>query len=168
MFIRRIIDNSMILGVAAGFLFGFVNLAVTWFAPLLDDNPRTLLAFYGPMFLLWAAVAFRAARRSCRFMAGVTTGIIVAFATFWAFDVLIILRVNLFLNDLTCRGDWQNMLGRFRASSSDNVRLFVTMDYIKGAPLKCVVSCAIGAVMGVIGAALDKLTRGRLPARAGA
>jgi hypothetical protein len=59
----------------------------------------------------------------------------VAFATFCIFDVLNLVRVNLFLYDLTGRADWQSMMARFRASEFDSVRAFVTMDYIKDAPL---------------------------------
>ena len=158
---QNVMDRPLALGGVTGLVFGAVNLVVTWVAPLLDDNPRTLLAFYGPMFLIWAIAAFRATRRTDRFVAGLTTAIIVAFATFWAFDVLIFLRINLFLNDLTGRADWHNMLERFRASGSDNLRLFVTMDYIEGAPFKCLVSCGIGALMGVVGASLGKITRRR-------
>jgi len=161
MFIQNVLDRPVALGILTGLVFGVVNLLITWVAPLLDDNPGTLLAFYGPMFLTWAIAAFRATRRSRRFNAGLTTAIVVAFATFCAFDLLIFVRVSLFLNELTGRADWQNMMKRFEASGFDNFRTFVTLDYIKAAPLKCLVSCGIGAVMGVIGASLAKITARR-------
>jgi hypothetical protein len=58
------------------------------------------------MFSLWALVSFRAARRTGRLWSGITTGLIVAFATFVVFDLLILVRVNVFLNELTGRADW--------------------------------------------------------------
>ena len=92
-------------------------------------------------------------------LSGVTAGDGLAFATFCVFDVLVLLRVNLFLNDLASRADWQNMVMRFRASGSDNLRLFVNLDYVKGAPLKIGVASLVGAVMGAIGGSLSRFGR---------
>ena len=160
------IIRALLLGLMVGLVFGSVNLLVTWLDPVADDTPAALLRFYGPMFFVWALASFRASRRSGRLLPGVAAGLIVAFATFVAFDLLILLRVNLFLGELTGRADWQDMMMRFRASDIDSLRLFVNLDYVKGAPLKLGVSCAIGVVMGAIGGVLGQLTQKR--ARAGA
>jgi hypothetical protein len=135
---------------------------MTWRYPLLDDTPAALLRFYGPMFFLWALASFRASRRSGRLVSGLTTGAIVAFGTFIAFDLFILLRVNVFLNELTGRADWQNMMMRFRASDFESLRAFVNLDYLKGAPLKLAVACAIGLVMGGIGGVLGHLKQRRI------
>ena len=95
---------------------------------------------------------------------GVTTGFVVAFGTFCIFFVLNLLRVNLFLADLTARADWQNMMRRFRASEFDSLRLFINLDYLKGAPFKVGVASVIGAVMGLIGGTIGRLKSARLPA----
>jgi len=153
---------TILLGFIVGLVFGSVNLIFTWLYPLADDTPAALLRFYGPMFFVWALGSFRAARRSGRLLSGVTTGMIVAFATFMSFDLLILLRVNLFLNELTGRADWQGMMLRFKASDVDDLRLFVNLDYIKGVPLKLGVSCAIGVVMGGIGGLLGHLMHRRI------
>ena len=153
----RFAGSPLFLGILLGLTFGAMNLFVTWLFPLADDTRGALLLFYGPMFALWAFAAFRATRRSGRFLSGVTTGMLVAFATFVVFDVLVILRVNLFLNEITGRADWRNMMWRFQASGFDNLRTFVTVDYIKGAPLKIGVASAIGAFMGVVGGIVGSL-----------
>jgi hypothetical protein len=158
---RRLVDNPLLLGFIVGLAFGSVNLVFTWLYPLDDDTPWALLRFYGPMFLIWALASFRAARGSRRLLSGVTTGILVAFATFCIYDVLVLLRVNLFLNELTRRSDWQNIVLRFRDSGSDSFRAFVNLHYIKSAPLKIGVASVIGAVMGAIGGSLGRLNRGR-------
>ena len=163
---RRLSDNPLLLGLIVGVVFGCVNLLSSWLYPLLEDTPGALLRFYGPMFFIWALLSFRAARRSGRLWSGVTTGAAVAFATFCVFDVLVILRVNLFLDELTARADWQNLMLRFRASDADSLRLFVNLDYLKGAPLKIGVATAIGAVMGAIGGALGQLRQRRIVASA--
>jgi hypothetical protein len=150
--------HALLLGLIVGVVFGFVNLLFTWLYPLADDTPGALLGFYGPMFFVWTLVSFRAARRTGRLLSGLTTGLTVAFATFWAYDLLILVRVNVFLDELTGRADWQNLMTRFRDSESDSLRLFVNLDYFTGAPLKLAVSCAIGAAMGTLGGLLGQLT----------
>jgi len=150
-------NSKLRLGLVIGLTFGAVDLLYTWLFPLEDDTIVALLRFYGPMFLIWAFASFRAARREGRFLSGVTTGLVVAFATFCAYDLLILVRVNIFLSDLTARADWQNMMARFKASGSSNLRAFVMLDYLKVAPLKIGAASLIGAVMGVIGASLGRL-----------
>ena len=93
--------SPMRLGFIIGLVFGAVNLLVSWLYPLLDDTPAGLLRFYGPMFFLWALASFQAARRSGRLLSGLTAGVTVAFGTFLVFDLLVMLRVNLFLSELT-------------------------------------------------------------------
>jgi hypothetical protein len=157
-------SSPLLIGLIIGLVFGCVNLILTWLDPLEHDTPAALLRFYGPMVFVWALASFRAARRSGRVPSGVITGLTVAFATFVMFDLLILVRVNLFLNELTGRADWENLMTRFRASGFDSLRLFVNLDYAKGAPLKLGVSCAIGAVLGVVGGLLGHLTHRRLSA----
>ena len=154
---RRPRYDPLLFGLIVGLAFGSVNLLMTWVDPLADDTPRALLLFYGPMFLAWAWASFRAAQRSGRLLTGVTTGAIVALATFVAYDLLIFLRVNLFLNELTGRADWHHMMSRFRASDVESLRVFVNVEYAEGILLKVAVSCAIGLVMGGVGGAVGML-----------
>jgi hypothetical protein len=90
---------------------------------------------------------------------------LVAFGTFCTFYVLNLLRVNLFLAELTERADWQNLMQRFRVSESDSLRLFVNVDYLKGAPFKIGVASAIGAVMGLVGGTIGRWKPAHFPAR---
>jgi hypothetical protein len=153
--------RRVFLGFAVGLIFGAVNLLVTWRYPLADDTPAALLRFYGPMLLTWTLASLLAAGRTGRLLSGITTGLTVAVATFVAFELLILVRVNLFLHELTRRPDWQNMVTRFQASEFDSLRLFVNVDYLTGAPLKLGAFCAIGAIMGAIGGVLGQLMHRR-------
>jgi hypothetical protein len=159
----RLRARPLLVGFVLGLVFGIVDLLFTWVEPLSDDSIPALLRFYGPMFLSWAFVSFRAVRRSGRLSTGITTGFVVAFGTFCVFYVLNLLRVNLFLADLTGRADWQNMMQRFRDSDFDSLRLFVNMDYLKGAPFKIGVASVIGAVMGLVGGAIGRVKPAHLP-----
>src|SRR6267142_6762873 len=154
--------GPLLLGLIVGLVFGCVNVLLTWLDPLSDDTPGALLRFYGPMFFVWALASFRAARRTGRLLSGVITGVTVAFTTFCAFDLLILVRVNLFLNELAGRADWQNVMIRFRVSDIDSLRLFVNLDYLRGAPPKLGVACAIGVVMGTLGGSLGLITQRRI------
>jgi hypothetical protein len=158
---RRLNKNPLLLGLGIGLVFGSMDLVLTWLYPLEDDSPGVLLRFYGPMFLVWMLVSFRAARVTGRLSSGVAAGMGVAFATFCVFVLLNFLRVNLFLNQLTGRDDWQNMMLRFRTSGSESLRLFVNLDYIKGTPFKIGVATAFGAALGTLGGSLGRLTRTR-------
>jgi hypothetical protein len=149
--------SPLLFGFIVGLAFGSANLLITWLDPLADDTPGALLLFYGPMFFIWAVASFRAAQRSGRLLSGVITGAIVALATFVVYDLLIFLRINLFLTELTGRTDWQYMMSRFRASGVESLRLFVNADYVQGIPLKLGVSCAIGLLMGVAGGIVGTL-----------
>ena len=153
--------HALVVGVIVGLAFGVINVLHSWLYPLSDDSISALLRFYGPMFFLWALASFYAARHTGRVLFGVTTGVTIAFATFCVFDLLIFVRVNLFLDELAGRADWQNMMMRFRASGVDSLRLFVNLDYLQTAPLKLAVSCTIGAIMGGVGGLLGYVTQRR-------
>jgi hypothetical protein len=164
---RDMAANALVLGFMVGLIFGSWDVVWTWSHPLEDDGPWMLLRFYGPMFLMWMVVSLRAARRTGHLWSGAVAGMAVAFGTFCVFAVLNLLRVNLFLEQLTARSDWQNMMGRFRASASESLRLFVTFDYLEGMPFKIgvatVLGGAIGSLAGVVGAACGHKSLG--PAR---
>ena len=166
MLILRFADRPLLWGLVLGLAFGIVDILLTWAQPLSDDSISALLRFYGPMFFAWALTSFRAVRRSGRLSTGVTTGFVVAFGTFCVFYVLNLLRVNLFLVDLTGRADWQNMMQRFRKSEFDSLRLFVNVLYLKGAPFKIGVASLIGALMGLVGGTIGRLKSVRSSAAA--
>jgi hypothetical protein len=158
-------DRPLLLGLVLGLVFGIVDLIVTWVDPLSDDSITALLRFYGRMFASWAFISFRAAQRSGRLSTGVTAGVVVAFGTFSIFYVINLLRVNFFLAELIGREDWQNMMQRFPVSEFSSLRLFVNMDYLRGAPFKISVASAIGALMGLVGGTLERWQRARFSAR---
>jgi hypothetical protein len=153
----RIWLSPVRFGLVLGVVFGLLNLISTKLFPLADDTPGALLAFYGPMFSLWAITSFVASRTTGQWWAGIKAGVAVAFATFLVYDLLVILRVNLFLNELTGRSDWQGLLVRFRASGFDSLRAYVNYEYVTGTPLKIFAAMVIGAGMGTLGGGVGRL-----------
>jgi hypothetical protein len=150
---RRFSKGLVLAGFVVGSGFGAVDLFLTWLDPVQDESPGALLLFYGPMFMSWAVAAFVVARRAGRVSSGVVGGMVVAFATSVMFVMVNLVRVNLFLDQLVNRADWQNMMMRFRASG-EALRLFVNVDYLRGAPFKIAVGIAIGALMGAAGSSV--------------
>jgi hypothetical protein len=124
---------------------------MTWTDPLADDSPAALLVFYGPMFTLWAIVAFKATRRSGRLWDGIGAGAAVACVTFLVFYALNLVRINLFLDVVSQRTDWQNLIVRFQASGFQSLRAYVNYEYLTGAPFKIGFAAGVGTVMGLIG-----------------
>jgi hypothetical protein len=162
-----LIDGVM-LGFMLGAAFGVWNLVATRLDPLADDTPAALLTFYGPMFSAWGLAGFAAARRSGRFIDGVTAGATVSFVTFVVFAFANLVRVNLFLEEIVHRADWQNMVMRFHASGFDSLRAFVNYNFVTGFPFKIFVASLIGATVGSMGGLLATIWRRevrRLPQR---
>jgi hypothetical protein len=139
------------LGAFLGFGFGIWNLLHSLLFPLADDSIAALLMFYGPMFTIWGVAAFVASRETARVIDGIKAAVIVAVVTGIVFDVMVLLRVNVFLNALTERADWQNLMMQFRASGSDDLRTFINSHYVMQAPVKILVGATIGFCTGLIG-----------------
>jgi hypothetical protein len=125
--------------------------------PQADDDLIPLLAFYGPMFTIWGIAGFGAARRTGRLWDAVEVGATVAFVTFLVYDLAVILRVNLFLEALSQRPDWQNLMEGFKAGGFKSLRAYANYRYVTGAPFKILVATMIGAVTGLVGGSFGKL-----------
>ena len=149
------------LGLLLGAAFGVWNLISTRLDPLAEDTPIALLIFYGPMFASWGLAGFVAARRTGRLLDGVRVGAIVAFVTFVVYVLTQFVRVNVFLDILSHRSDWQNLIARFQNSGYESLRRYVNYVGLIGAPFKILVASLIGAITGLVGGVLGTLLRRR-------
>ena len=145
-----------LLGLFLGLSFGTWNLLWTYLYPLSDDSIGALVSFYGPMFMAWGITGFYFTRRSRRLSDGVAAGMVVAFATFVALDLMVIARANIFLNDLVGRSDWRELMERFPSSGFENLRVYINWHYVTQAPVKILTALTIGAVVGTAGATLAR------------
>lgn len=151
--------RSAVIGVVVGVAFGAWNLIQTARDPVSDDSGTALLAFYGPMFAIWAATGFLAARRSGRVTDGMKAGASVALVTFAVYFVAILLRLNIFLDVLRARDDWQLIVSSFPSSGFGSLRTYANYFYLTGAPLKIAVAMVIGTVMGGVGGLIGSVSR---------
>ena len=147
------------LGAVLGAVFGAWNLVVTRLAPLVEDTPIALASFYGPMFAIWGLAGFAACRRTGRLMDAVKVGATVGFVTFVVFDLAVLVRVNLFLDAISQRSDWRNLVSNYRASGFESLRMYANYVYVTGAPFKILVASMIGAGSGLIGGLLGSVGR---------
>jgi hypothetical protein len=144
--------RMIVLGLLLGAGFGLWNLIASLVDPLADDTPSALLIFYGPMFTIWGLAGFAAARRTGRVLDAVKVGATVGFVTFVVYSLAVFLRVNLLLDTLAARSDWQHMVTvRFPASGFRSLRAFVNYEGVTGAPFKLLVASIIGTVTGLLG-----------------
>lgn len=141
----------LLTGLGLGAVFSTWNLITARMTPLADDSAAALLMFYGPMFTAWGLVGFVATRRTARLSSGVKAGAAVAFVTFVVFTAAVIIRVNLSLDTVSHRPDWQNLVARFQGSGSQSLRAYVNYVYLTGAPFKILVASAIGSSVGFVG-----------------
>ena len=159
---RRILALGLLLGAG----FGLWNLIATGLDPLAEDSPVALLLFYGPMFTIWGLAGFGASRRTGRLWDAVKVGATVAFVTFVVYTFAVIVRVNLFLDAMSRRPDWQNLMVRFQASGFESLRAYANYECVTGAPFKILVASMIGAGTGLVGGLFGGLGRramGRIP-----
>jgi hypothetical protein len=141
----------LLTGLGLGVVFSTWNVIAARMSPLADDSAAALLMFYGPMFTAWGLVGFVAARRTRTLSSGAKAGAVVAFVTFAVFTAVVIVRVNLSLDTVSHRPDWQNLVDRFRESGSQSLRAYVNYVYLTGAPFKILVASAIGSSVGFVG-----------------
>jgi hypothetical protein len=151
--------KPVLLGLLVGASFGLWNLIATRLNPLAEDTPRALLVFYGPMFAAWGLAGFAVTRRTGRVFDGAKVGATVACATFVMYVATQFVRVNVFLDVISQRSDWQDLMARFRESGSGNLRWYANYVGLTGAPFKILVATMIGAGTGLLGGFLGTLGR---------
>ena len=89
--------------------------------PLADDSLPALLAFYGPMFAAWGIAGFWQGRKTALSAESSAAGAAISFGTFTSYDSLVLVRVNVFLDQLRGRDDWQSLISRFPTSGFERL-----------------------------------------------
>jgi hypothetical protein len=150
--------DAITLGFIIGGLAATANLIATPLLPDAEDTPAALLAFYGPMLLMWALFCFATYRRSRSLAQAIKAGALIGFVTFAIFQVGNLVRVNLFLDTVSHRDDWRNMLSSYRTSGFGSFRAYTNYIYAVMTPLLLLVGSTIGAATGLVGGLLGLTT----------
>jgi hypothetical protein len=151
--------RPVIWGLAIGVVAGALNLIDTAIEPLADDTSGRMSIWCGGLLFLWILSGFGAARRTRRFRDGVTAGALVGIATIAVFHLAAIVRVNVFLDEIRYRGDWQNLVTRFQASDFRSLRAYANYEYTTQTPLLLAVGAIAGALSGALGGAVNGVIR---------
>lgn len=143
--------SPTMLGLAMGTTVGVLNVIGTAMDPLADDSGGGMLVYAALVPLAWSAAGFAAARRTRRLADGVRAGILVGLAMMAVFHVAGIVRVNLFLDVIRQRGDWQNLVARFGRSGFHSLRVYANYEYLLQTPIIIGIGAVAGAIAGALG-----------------
>ena len=112
---------------------------------------------FGSVFLLLAVPGFAARRRGGHFGDAIKAGAVAGAITFALFLLFGILRVNLFLDVIRERSDWQNLVADFGRSGFHSLRAYANYVYAQGIFVFPLIGVVGGAISGAIGGAFGGL-----------
>jgi hypothetical protein len=149
--------KPVVFGLALGTVLGAFILASTVISPFADDTPLGVGSLLGSVFLLLAVPGFAARRRGGHFADAIKAGAIAGAITFALFLLFGILRVNLFLDVIRDRSDWQNLVADFGRSGFQSLRAYANYVYAQGVLVFPLIGIIGGAISGAIGGAFGGL-----------
>ena len=160
-YVRQVLSfvSPVTWGLAIGVAAGALNLIGTAIEPLADDTPGGMSIWAGGLLFLWILTSLGAARRTRRFRDAVTAGVLVGAATMAVLHLAAIVRVNVFLEQIRHRSDWQNLVARFQASDFRSFRAYANYEYVSQTPQLLALGAIVGAVSGALGGAVSGLIR---------
>ena len=146
-------------GVVLGTALGAWILVNTALAPLAEDTGFAVAAMFGLVFLALAVPGFAVRRRGGHLVDALEAGATAGAITFALFLLFGILRVNLFLDTIRSRSDWQNLVADYARSDFQSLRAYANFVYAKGIILFPIAGVAAGAISGSVGGVLAGFVR---------
>jgi|KBSMisStandDraft_5_1062788.scaffolds.fasta_scaffold23022_4 hypothetical protein len=146
-------------GVVLGTALGAWILVNTALAPLAEDTGFAVAAMFGLVFLALAVPGFAVRRRGGHLVDALEAGATAGAITFALFLLFGILRVNLFLDTIRSRSDWQNLVADYARSDFQSLRAYANFVYAKGIILFPIAGVAAGAISGSVGGVLAGFIR---------
>jgi hypothetical protein len=89
----------------------------------------------------------------------VKVGTILGIATIVMFHAESIVRVNLFLDAIRDRGDWQNLVARYNQSGFRSLRAYANYEYATMTPMVIALGGIAGSISGVVGGLVNTVRR---------
>jgi hypothetical protein len=146
-------------GVILGSLLGAWILVSTLVSPLADDTAAGVGTMFGVVLLALMVPGFSSRRRGGRFGDAVAAGAAAGAITFALFLVFGILRVNLFLETIRNRSDWQNLVADYSRSGFHSLRAYANYVYAKGILAIPAAGLVAGAVCSSLGGLVANFAR---------
>jgi hypothetical protein len=146
-------------GLVLGAVLGVWILLSTAIAPLAEDTGVGVGAMFGIVFLALTVPGFAARQRGGRFADALEAGAVAGATAFALVLLLGILRVNLFLDTIRNRTDWQNLVADYAHSDFSSLRAYANYVYAKQIVVIPVVGVVAGAISGSLGGVLASMVR---------
>jgi hypothetical protein len=146
-------------GLVLGTVLGGWILVNTAVAPLAEDTGFAVAFMFGLVFLALAVPGFAARRRGGHFADALEAGAVAGAITFALFLLFGILRVNLFLDTIRGRSDWQNLVADYARSDFASLRGYANYVYAKGILAFPLIGVVAGAVSGSLGGVVAGFVR---------
>ena len=159
-FVWRATWLPLMLGLVLGSGLGILNLFETARRPLADDDGGAMLLWALAVSGAWSVAACATTWRTRRFVDAVKAGLLLGTMTIFAFHVASIVRVNMFLDLIRDRGDWQNLVARFHERIPQPAGLR-DHEYVKMTPFVMMFGAVLGSISGAIGGVVGVVAHGR-------
>jgi hypothetical protein len=144
----RAVRPPLLAGLAVGFVFGGASIVDTAVEPLRPDSiggDLVQLAVLSSAITLTVAALLR---RGSRMSDAWRTGVLVSIATVLMGNAMNLVRVNVFLEVIQYRDDWQGLMVQYHASGSDSLRAFANYTFLRGTPFVLVLASILGTISG--------------------
>ena len=149
----------LMIGLAIGTILGLMTLVDTASQPLADDDARTMLAWLVTLLAMWSAAVVAITWRTGRLGDAVKVGTILGVATIVMFHAASIVRVNLFIDAIRHRGDWQNLVARYNQSGFRSLRAYANYEYATMTPMVIALGAIAGSISGMVGGLVNAVRR---------
>jgi len=151
--------GSVAFGVAIGAGLGVWILVDTAVAPLAEDTPLAVGSMFAGLLVLFAVPGFTARRRGGRARDSMQAGAIAGALAMALFCLLGIVRVNVFLDVIRDRSDWEGLIADFAGSGFGSLRAYANYVYMKDLILMPMIWASAGAASGALGGLLAAIER---------
>jgi hypothetical protein len=151
--------NNFKFGLALGAVLAGFNLVATLVSPLAEDTPLRVGTFLAVVMLFWGWSGFAAEKRTAQIFQAAKAGAIVGAISIGLFHFAAILRLNLFLDIVARRSDWQGLILKFNQSGFESLRAYANYTYLQSAGLVLLAGTLVGAICGTVGGLVARVVK---------
>ena len=152
-YVRQVlmVVDGIRFGVMLGAVLGAWILIGTAIDPLAEDTSIAVGAMFGSVFVLLGLPGFLARQGGAPLTDAMKAGAVAGVKTFALFHWLSVLRVNLFLDTIRHRSDWQGLLSGYEQSGAESLRAYANYVYLRGTLPILAAGTVAGEIAGMLG-----------------